>query len=87
MAPINNDESVHVFIIRRMLLSGALHKPKDLQGVVSPSGVVYGLPTLNKKRECVKDICTTQSPEVIDSNAPYLGADLKAKTQISKRFL
>ncbi|MBQ4828001.1 hypothetical protein J8L84_01760 [Alteromonas sp. MMG017] len=88
MAPINNDESVHSLIIRRMLLHGVLHKPKDLQGVISPSGVVYGLPTLNKKQtECIRDIDTTQFASIIDNNAPYLGADLKVRTQIAKHVL
>jgi hypothetical protein len=88
MSPINSDESVHSFIIRRSLLYSALHKASDLQGVVSPSGVMHGIPTLNEKqRACTKDIDIIKFAEIIDSNAPYLGADLKIRTQLAKHVL
>nr|WP_136251267.1 hypothetical protein [Ningiella ruwaisensis] len=88
MAPINSDESIHSFIIRRMILFGVLNKPRDLQGVVSPGGVVYGLPTLNnKQRACIRDIDISQLAEIIDTNAPYLGADSKVRVQLAKLVL
>ncbi|MFV8422275.1 hypothetical protein [Vibrio parahaemolyticus] len=88
MAPINRDESIHSFILRRMILFGVLNKPRDLGGVVSPGGVVYELPILNEKqRACLKDFDISRLAEIIDSNAPYLGADLKTRTQLANLVL
>lgn len=73
MIKIKEDELLHSYLIRVLIIAGELHQPKDLLGMISYSGVIRELPVLPaSKRKYFARLTSNDIENILSQNTPYL---------------
>jgi len=72
MIKIKEDESIHGYLARVLIIYGELHQIGDLAGIISSSGVIRELPKLNeRKRKFFTELTVKDINHILENNIPY----------------